>query len=123
MSRILVYESRLGCEECRSQLEKEGREIILCRDREGLVDSLLERRPDAVVYVLGELAADLTVLSLLRRSGPTLPIIVIGGSSNLVARRSVQDLKPTYFGVLPLEPMELQDAVQGALDSRIRWSR
>lgn len=123
MSRILVYESRTGCEECRSLLEKEGREIILCRDREALVNALLERRPDAVVYVLGELTADLTALSLLRRSGPTLPIIVLGGSSSLDARRCVQDLKPTYFGVLPLEPMELRDAVQGALDSRIRWSR
>jgi DNA-binding response OmpR family regulator len=123
VSRILVYESRPSCDDCLELLKEAGRDVVVCRNRDAVLDAFLEGRPDVVVYVLGDLPTDLVVLSLLRRVGPTLPIIVLGGPSSLDTRRSVQDLKPTYFGVLPLDPLELRDAVQGALDSRLRWSR
>jgi hypothetical protein len=65
--------------------------------------------------VLGELDVDLGTLWALRRVAPTLPIILLGGPAGLEARRSVQELKPTYYGVFPLEPSELADAVRGVL--------
>ena len=115
MSRILIHESRSPRDDFSGLLAGEGHEVIVCRGREELFDHLTERRPDVLVYVLGELMVDLAVLALIRRVAPKLPIILLGGPAGLEARRSVQELKPTYYGVFPLEPAELGDAVHGAL--------
>ena len=88
---------------------------MVCAGREALFDQLAERRPDVLVYVLGELTVDVAVLSLLRRVAPRLPIVLLGGPSGLEARRAVQDLKPVYYGVFPLEPAEPSEAVSAAL--------
>ena len=77
---------------------------MVCSDREALFDALTERRPDCLVYVLDDLMLDLGLLAVLRRVAPRLPFIVLGGASGLEARRSVQDLKPTYYGMFPLDP-------------------
>ena len=100
-------------------LAGEGHEIVVCQGREALFDQLTERRPDVLVYVLGDLIVDLGVLALLRRVAPKLPIILLGGPAELEARRSVQELKPTYYGVFPLDPAELSDAVHGALSPHL----
>lgn len=118
MSRILIYEPRQSCDECQKFLSNQGHEVVLCAEREALIDSLAERKADVLVYVLNELNVDLAVLSLLRRVSPTLPLIVLGGPAGLEARRSVQELRPTYYGLFPLDPSELSDAVRGALDHR-----
>lgn len=115
MSRILIYQPHTGSDDCKALLGEQGHEVIACEDRESLFESIAERRPDVLVYVLGELALDLGVLSMLRRLAPMLPIILLGGPAGIEARRSVQDLKPTYYGVFPLDPTELADAVRGAL--------
>lgn len=115
VSRILVLEPRRATDEFRALLTGQGHEVVVCPDRESLFDAIAERRPDLLVYVLNELGTDLGVLSVLRRISSTLPIILLGGPAGLEARRSVQELKPTYYGVFPLEPSELSDAVHGAL--------
>jgi DNA-binding response OmpR family regulator len=116
MSRILIHEPRPASHALGSMLAARGDEIVVCRDRHTLLDALIDHRPDLVVYVLNAPLVDLAVLSLLRRVAPSLPLILLGGPAGLEARRSVQDLNPTYFGVLPLEAHELTDAVSGALD-------
>ena len=78
-------------------------------------DALAARRPDLIVYVMDDLTTDLAVLSVVRRAAARLPIILLGGPAGIEVRRSVQEIKPTYFGVFPLEPAELRDAVRGAL--------
>lgn len=115
MSRILIFEPRSTGAEWNSMLLGEGHEVVICPDREALFGAITERRPDLLVYVLGELGADLGVLTVLRRVSPKLPIILLGGPAGLEARRSVQELKPTYYAVFPLDPSELSDAVRGAL--------
>lgn len=115
MSRILIHEPRHATDECQVLLLGQGHDVVVCPDREALFAAITERRPDLLVYVLNELGTDLGVLTLLRRVSPTLPIILLGGPAGLEARRSVQELKPTYYGVFPLEPSELSDAVHGAL--------
>jgi DNA-binding NtrC family response regulator len=120
MSRILIHEPRPTCDECRRLLAGQGHDVVLCRGREALFDALAERRPAALVYVMNDLTLDLAVLALIRRVAPTLPIILLGGPAGLEARRSVQELKPTYYGVFPLDPGELGDAVSGALEHRGR---
>ena len=41
--------------------------------------------------------------------------ILLGGPADLEVRRTVQELRPTYYAVFPLDPSELRDAVAGAL--------
>jgi hypothetical protein len=115
MSRILVYEPRPDDDDSRSLLAGQSHEVVVCRDRESLFASVAQRRPDLLIYILDDLVIDLGVLSYLRRAAPTLPFILLGGPTGLDARRSVQELKPTYYGVFPLDPSELSDAVRGAL--------
>ena len=118
VTRILIHEPNENLDECCSSLQREGAEVVVCRNREGLVGALGDRRPDVLVYVIEDLARDLELLAVLRRIAPTLPIILLGRSSELGSRRSIQELKPTYYGVLPLEASELSDAVHGALRRR-----
>jgi DNA-binding response OmpR family regulator len=118
VSRVLIHEPRHSGDECSKLLTGEGHEIVVCQDRASLFEALAAHRPDVVVYVLGDLALDLSVLSFLRRMAATLPLILLGGPAGLEARRSVQELRPTYYGVFPLEPAELSDAVNGAINHR-----
>ncbi|HKQ56985.1 MAG TPA: hypothetical protein VJY35_03885 [Candidatus Eisenbacteria bacterium] len=115
MSRILVHEPRPYSDECAHALAGEGHDVVVCAGREPLFDAIALRRPDLIVYVMDDLMTDLGVLSVLRRGAPTLPIILLAGPAGLETRRTVQELRPTYFGVFPLEPAELRDAVRGAL--------
>jgi len=119
VSRILIHEPRPTSDECRSLLAGEGHEVIVCRDRESLFDAMAEERPDVLVYVLGNLELDVGVLTVVRRAATQLPLILLGGPSDLATRRSVQDLKPIYNAMFPLEPSELSDAVRGALACRL----
>jgi len=119
VSRILIHEPRPTSDECRSLLAGEGHEVIVCRDRESLFDAMAEERPDVLVYVLGNLELDVGVLTVVRRAATQLPLILLGGQSDLATRRSVQDLKPIYNAMFPLEPSELSDAVRGALACRL----
>ena len=118
MSRILIHEPRHCCNECAQLLAGEGHDVVVCATREALFDALALRRPDLIVYVMDELAMDIGALSVVRRAAATLPIILLSGPAGLEVRRSVQELKPTYYGVFPLESAELRDAVRGALNRR-----
>jgi DNA-binding response OmpR family regulator len=115
VSRILIHEPRQDHEEWTTQLAGKGRDVVVCADRESLVRALADRRPDVLVYVLGDRDEDLSLLASLRQVAPMLPIIVLDGPADLTARRSIQELKPTYYGVFPLEASELNDAIRGAL--------
>ena len=118
MSRILIHEPRSGTHDWPSLLSPEGHDVVVCTGREALFDALTLRRPDLIIYVLGDPALDLGVLWVVRRLAPNLPLILLGGPSGLDVRRSVQELRPIYYGVFPLEPAELGDAVRGVLGHR-----
>jgi DNA-binding response OmpR family regulator len=120
VSRIVIFEPRPGCDDCRAMLEDSGNEVVVCDGAESLFASLLMHRPDVLVYVLGDLQRDLSVLGLVRRAVAGLPLILLGGPSELAARRSVQELMPVYYGVFPLDPAELSEAVRGALREQAR---
>lgn len=115
MSRILIHEPRRKRHEWCRALYDEGHEIVMCTGREALFEALADRRPDVMVYVLGDLALDLGVLWVVRRLAARLPIILLSRAGGLETRRMVQDLRPTYYGVFPLDPTELTQAVHGAL--------
>jgi len=115
MSRILIHEPRRDRHDWLQALAAAGHDVVVCNGREALFDALSLRRPDLIVYVLADLSLDLGVLWVVRRMAPALPIILLGGPTGLEARRSVQELKPVYFGMFPLDPAELSEAVRGAL--------
>ena len=115
MARILIHEPHNRSNDCAQLLAGEGHDVVVCAGREALFDALAVRRPDLIVYVMDDLTMDLGVLTVVRRASASLPIILLGGPAGLEARRSVQELRPTYYGVFPLEPAELRDAVRGAL--------
>ena len=115
MSRILIHDPNDGPNECLSLPAGKKEEVITCKDQRALVGALANQRPDVLVYVIKDLAEDLQLLTLLRQVAPTLPFILVGGPTDLTSRRKIQELKPTYYGVLPLERFELRDAVRGAL--------
>jgi DNA-binding response OmpR family regulator len=115
VSRILIHDPRRGRHDWCRLLEQEGHDVVVCTGREALIEALAARRPHLIVYVMSDLPLDLGVLWVLRRIAATLPIILLGGPTGLEARRSVQEVKPVYYGMFPLEPAELRDAVRGAL--------
>ena len=115
MSRILIYESRRDQHDWPRLLAPGGHDMVVCSGRKALFDAMALRRPDVLLYVLADLSLDLGVLWVVRRIAPALPIILLGGPTGLEARRSVQELKPVYFAMFPLDPAELSDAVRGAL--------
>jgi DNA-binding response OmpR family regulator len=115
VSRILIHEPHESHDECLTLLAGKGDQVIVCQDRESLVGALADKRPDILVYVIRDLPEDYPLLRELRRVAPMLPIILLGGPDDLASRRSIQELKPTYYGVFPLEASELSDAVRGAL--------
>jgi DNA-binding NtrC family response regulator len=116
VSRVLLHEPIELENVCRPQLGGGDRDVVVCRTREALVQALADRRPDVVVYVLQDLARDLDLLAAVRRMAPTLPLILLGGPADLASRRNIQELKPLYYGVFPLERTELSEAVMGALE-------
>jgi hypothetical protein len=115
VSRILIHEPRGSRREWCRHLAEEGDDLVVCTGREALFGALAASRPDVIVYVLGQLPLDLGVLWVVRRIARTMPIIVLGGPTGLEGRRCVQELKPTYFGMFPLEPAELSEAVRAAV--------
>jgi len=117
LSRILVLDPRARGEGCPALLTAPAHEVVSCHDREALVSAFSVRRPSVLVYVLQELVRDVELLSAIRTAAPRLPIIVLGEPATLETRRLIQDLKPTYYGVFPLERMELADAVSAVLDA------
>jgi len=123
VSRILIYEPNESHEPHLFGLSDKGREVVACHDRESLVGALSDRRPDVLVYAIRDLADDLVLLTDLRRIAPSLPIILLGGPIDLAMRRAIQELKPTYYGVLPLEGTELRDAVRGAVQRAVPHGR
>ena len=115
MSRILIHEPRRSRQDWCRNLADEGHEVVVCTGREALFDALAASRPDLIIYVLRDLPLDLGVLWVVRRIASKLPIILLGGPAGLEARRNVQELKPTYYGMFPLEPAELSDVVRSVL--------
>lgn len=114
MSRILIHDPT-GEEAALPPFVAEGHAVITCKDRKTLVEEMSDRRPDVLVYLITDLAEDLGLLAVLRRVAPVLPIILLGRPTDLSSRRLIQELMPTYYGVLPLEGSELRDAIRGAL--------
>ncbi len=120
LSRVLVYECCPARDvSIQALLRQEGYDLVACEDGEQLLEAVMARRPETVVYVFKQdCDEDLGVLHLLRRLAPTVPLIVLANEGSLRLQRLVQELRPIYYAVAPIEPSEIRSAVHSALNRR-----
>ena len=116
MSHVLVYDcTPTNGASAATLLCGGGFETRVCRDGEALLEEVVQRRPDVVVYCLRpEHSEDLGVLRLLRRVSPDLPLVVLASSGSLFTQKQVQVFRPVYYGVCPMDRGELEGAVRAA---------
>lgn len=105
----------------REMLAAEGFDLVACQDGRALLEEVMHRLPDAVIYALGpDCGEDLGVLRLLRRAAPDVPLVLLAAEDSLDTRRSAQPLRPIYFAVGPVDGTELRDVVHAAIRRRGR---
>jgi DNA-binding NarL/FixJ family response regulator len=119
---IVVSEPRgLGGTPLASQLDPNTYEIAWCNEEEGVLDQVIQRRPHALVFALGESCqSDLALLFLLRRVAPGVPLILVAPTASLETQKLIQDLRPTYYVVRPVDQTELDEAVAAAIARQAR---
>ncbi|HVP39123.1 MAG TPA: hypothetical protein VMS93_08075 [Candidatus Saccharimonadales bacterium] len=122
MARVIVCETpELGEAPVLSALKAEGFEPLACADGKALLEEVVQRRPDVVVYGLrAECEQDLGVLHLFRRIAPDVPLVLVASDESLSTQKLVQELRPIYYAVRPVEAAELREAVDSALERRGR---
>jgi AmiR/NasT family two-component response regulator len=102
-------------------LEAEGFELVSCADAHALLEEVMHRKPDAVIYALcADCHQDMGVLRLLRRAAPEVPLVLLAADDSLDTRKVTQALRPTYFAVCPIDGAELRDVVRSAVRKRGR---
>lgn len=106
-----------------SALEAEGIELIPCHDAYALLEAVMLRLPDAVVYALrADCGEDLGVLRLMRRVAPDVPLVLLAAEDSLETRKRTQTLRPTYYAVSPVDGAELRDVVRAVVSKRGRMA-
>jgi FixJ family two-component response regulator len=84
-----------------------------------MLEDVVRTPPGVVIYVVRAAAEeDLGVLELLRSMAPACPLVLVSADGSLAALRRVQNLRPMYYAVLPVEGVELREAVEAALARR-----
>jgi DNA-binding response OmpR family regulator len=102
-------------------LMAEGFELVACKDGQALLEEVMLRQPDAVIYALGaDCREDLGVLRLMRRAAPDVPLVLLAAEDSLDTRRCTQPFRPIYFAIGPVEGAELRDVVRAAIRRRGR---
>lgn len=119
--RILLYESADDDQQSlRSALEGLGAEVALCRDRMALLEQLMTFHPRVIVYLMAAgCPADSSMLEMLRRLAPGVPLAVAVDRETPAGRRIERDLALTWFG-LRSATAELCEALRPALSGRTR---
>lgn len=120
--RVLVHVTATPLEPpVQSALEAEGFELISCPDAHALLEAVMHRQPDAVVYALrADCREDLGVLRLMRRAAPDVPLVLLAAEDSLDTRKLTQTLRPIYYAVCPVDGAELRDVVRTAVSRRGR---
>jgi DNA-binding response OmpR family regulator len=104
-----------------SMLMTEGFDLISCPDARSLLEEVMHRQPDAVIYALRpDCREDLGVLRLMRRAAPDVPLVLLAAEDSLDTRRVTQTLRPIYYAVCPVDGAELRDVMRTAVARRGR---
>lgn len=101
--------------------EDEGLELVSCPDARGLLEQVMLRAPDVVIYALRpDCREDLGVLRLMRHVAPDVPLVILAGEDSLETRRVTQNLRPIYYAVSPVDGAELREVVRAAVRRKTR---
>ena len=102
-------------------LEAEGFELISCADDHALLEEVMHRKPDAVIYALcADCSQDMGLLRLVRRAAPQVPLVLLAAEDSLDTRKITQTLRPIYYAVCPIDGAELCEVVRSAVRKRGR---
>lgn len=120
LPRVLVFDAHLASDrEALETLERHGSTVVRCSDTRALLEEIVQRPPAVVVFGLRpDGVEDLGLLHLVRRALPKTPLIILAARGSLEIQRRIQSLRPIYYAVSPLEPAELGEAVESALEGR-----
>jgi DNA-binding NarL/FixJ family response regulator len=116
-SRVVVYEPYpRDSHPTASMLLGRGFDLVPCAEGQALLEEVIQRRPDALVYAMSaDCEQDLRLLQLIRRAAPDLPLVLLAADESIATRRQVLNLRPIYYTVWPAEAGELHEAVVAAL--------
>ncbi len=116
-SRVIIYEPCANDgQPAAPMLLGQGFDLIPCADGQALLEEVIQRRPDALVYAMCEdCEQDLRLLQLIRRAAPELPLVLLAADESIATRRQVLNLRPIYYAVWPADAGELREAVVAAL--------
>ena len=122
MPRIVVHITAAPADpSVDSMLGAEGFDLISCPDARSLLEEVMHRQPDAVIYALRpDCREDLGVLRLMRRAAPDVPLVLLAAEDSLDTRRVTQALRPIYYTVCPVDDAELRDVMRTAVARRGR---
>ena len=122
MPRVVVQVAAAPSEpSVHALLEAEGFDLVSCTDARALLEEVMHRPPDAVIYALRQdCREDLGVLSLMRRAVPDVPLVLLAAEDSLDTRRITQSLRPIYYVVCPVDGAELQEVIRTAVTRRGR---
>jgi DNA-binding NtrC family response regulator len=115
MARVVVCD---GCPEgvLAPVLKGEPWDVIPCGSGESVLEAVVVRRPDVIVYGLrNDSHGEIAMLQLLRRAAPDVPLILIAPHVSLETQRALRELRPMYFDVQPFDPEELREAIRAAV--------
>ena len=122
MRRVVVHAGS-----CQSEppilglLEAEGFDVVACPDARALLEEVMQRAPDSVIYALqANCHEDLGVLQLMRRAIPDVPLVLLACEDSLETRRLTQSLRPTYYAMCPVDGAELLEVMRATLTRRGR---
>lgn len=102
-------------------LETEDFDLVSCADAAALLEEVMHRPPDAVIYALStDCREDLGVLGLMRRAAPDAALVLLAAEDSLDTRKITQALRPIYYAVCPVDAAELCDVVRTAVMRRGR---
>jgi len=79
----------------------------------------VQRRPSALVFAIGPgHPSEITLLHLLRRIAPALPMILVATTPSLETQKMTQELRPIYYVVRPVDRAEIHEAIAAAIAPR-----
>jgi DNA-binding response OmpR family regulator len=102
-------------------LREEGYEVVACPNREATLSHAINDPPDVILYsITPHCPIDRGVLQILRRSLPRTPLVILATEGSLETQRLIQEFRPVYYAVAPVERTELTEAVRAAMAQRGR---
>jgi DNA-binding response OmpR family regulator len=105
---------------CRT-LREEGYEVVACPDRETTLSRAIDHPPDVILYwITPRCPVDRGVLVTLRRNLPRTPLVIVASEGSLETQRLIQEFRPVYYTVAPVDRTELLEAVKAAMAQRGR---